>query len=729
MLKQMGKLSSKYGRYIFFTFLVIICVTLFLPGTSMECGDRTRGDSVQGTLFGKEVTKVEFEDARERWSACRRVFAHVEKTGDVMRSLLDSPKHRAEMRKRFGQMAEQIGNIIFQQTARQFVQGNPTEEEMTDYVWAMLAFLKTAQTEGITVPDVELADFIQDSFIGEKSTREQYIEGIEKETRISVEQFERTVREALVLERYFTLVRDGASVSAEAVYNEYVQQTERCKVRSVKFVSKDFEALVSHTPTRQAVRPIDERRRPTVIDDDSIFAYYLREKDPLLVAAKYRLEYVFAEYAKFKDGVAAATDTQMEQRYSDEKEKYRIHTRDGVAKPLEEVKDEVKKSLLDTKAKEQYEKDKETKYVLPGEPKKYKPFDSVKAEIEKGLSATDDEVKAAYEKDKTRYFIKDEDKKYKLFEEVKAELKAAIEKDAAAEKAIAKLGEFQGEIDARQITDANATIDFPALAAKHGLACGKTPPFDENHMGPATAILGTSKELENAVKNADQFPVGTILQRMSSDTGSFISRIDEKVPSFVPPLTLPIREKLSTQMVHELARKLCFHAAQELYAEAKKRIDAGENEWTKAHGEVKLEEAEKAKASLRRDIFERLVAERGLSLQESQPLPRGQGDESELFDRPRYEVELLPTSAGHEGEPKDGKYQETYRVAQLIDRYPPDGKDFDTRRLGVREQLSREKKAKYLENMLDTVWEAAKLEDRLHTKPAGGSTPLPDDSD
>jgi len=722
VLKQMGKLSSKYGRYIFFAFLVIICVTLFLPGNSMDCEDKKRGDKIAGMLFGNEVTKVEYEDAKLRWSACRRVFASAEKTGDVMVNLLELAKLQAQL----GAMAQQYTRYFLQQ----FVQGNPGDEQMAHYVWRMLAFLKTAQKEGITVPDAELADFIQDTFGGEKFDREQYLEAVPKETKLSVDEFERTVREALVLERWFTLIRDGATVSTEAVFDEYLRQTERCKVRSAKFAAKEFEPLVRLSPTRQAVRPADEHRRPTVIDDGSIFAYYLHEKGTLTVAAKFRLEYVFAEYDKFKEGVPPATDPQVQERYELEKEKYRIHTRDGVAKPLEEVKEAVKQSVLDTKAREQYEKDKEAKYRLPGDPPKYKPFDEVKAEIQKGLAATDDEVKAAYEKDKPKYFIKDEDKRYKDPIDVKADIKAALEKDATAVKAIAKLGEFREEIDARQMVDENAKFDFAELASKHGLACGKTPAFDADHMGPVDAILGASKELEKTIQGADEYAVGTIFQRMDSDKGSFIARIDEKVPAFVPPLTLPIREKLSTQMVHELSRKLCFHAAQELYAEAKKRIDKGTDQWQAAHGEMKMEEAEKAKASLRRDIFERLVAERGLSLEETPPLRRDERDEAEMFDRPRYEVDLLPTyCAPKDGEPRDGKYQESYWVSQLVDRYPPDGKDFETRRLGVREQLSRSKKSKYLETMLDTVWEAAKLEDRLHPKPAGGSTPLPDDGD
>jgi len=709
VLKQMGRFSTKYGRYVFFALLVIVCISFVLTADMVSCNDQQRGDRIAGTLFGEEVTRLEFEDLKDRWKDCRRLLANVPKTREVFLIIVSAGDAQRDYMRMF-----------------RLLQGDATDEDMTAFAWRALAFLREARKDGLVVSDTEVAELVQDIFGGPRFNREQYLEAVPKELHMSVEGFEETAREALLLSRYFSFVQDGAAVCTEDVYKDYLEKTERCRVWSVKFSATDFEDRVRLAPTRHAVRPVDESKRPVVLDGDTIFAYYLREKSAHTVEPKIRLEYAFADYSAFQDGITPPTDPQMQERYEIEKEKYRIKTTDRAYRPLDEVSAEIRKALLDAitdeRVKLQYEIDKETKY-------KNVPLDDVKAQIKKDLEAavTDDVVKAEYEKGKAKYLITDEDKRYKPFEEVREEIRKALEKDQAAEKAIQKLGALREEIELARMYDENAKIDLAALAAKHGVAHGRTGLFDEKHLTPVSELLGPSEDLKKLMESIGQFPVDTIFDRMDTEKGSFVARIDEKVDSFVPPLTVPLRRKLARQLVHSTAQKLAFRAAQDLHREGRRRIDHAIEEWGKAHPEVPQEEREKALQPLRRDVFGALVTERGLYLNESGLLRRKERDEAEMFDRPRYEIDLLPTErAPKEGDP--GQYEDNYWVSQLVDRQQPDGKDFETMKPTLKDQLQRRKSMEFLESWLTEVWAAAKLEDRLHARPAGENTPPPDDN-
>lgn len=727
MLKQMGRFSSKYGRYVFFILLVIVCFTFALTPGMLECEDpKTR--HVAGVLFGEEVSQREFEDVKDRWHASRRLMGQAQKTRDVVLYTLDPNAGQDEEIP--ADLRATMGSWIRWQHLQRFLQGDTGEEEMVSFTWRVLAFLHEAKRAGIVVTDAEVANFIQDMFGGPKFDQQEYISTIEEMTQLSVVGFERTIHEALILSRYFGLIQDGAAVSAEEVYREYLKKNEKIRVRTVKFGAPEYEDLVRLVPTRHVVRPVDPFRRPYVIDSDAIFAHYLREKGPLTVAPKIRLEFAFAEYDRFLEGVTPPTEVEMRQRYDEERENYRIRTKDGVYKPFEEVKADLRKSLLDAitdeRARQEYENTKEAKYKKPDGA--FTPFEEVRDQIKKDLAAavTDDAVKAEYEKNKAKFLIRDEDKRYKEFEEVKEQIRKALEKDQAAEKAMARIRAMRSDIDAMQLMEEDPKIDFAVLAAKHGLAYGKTPLFDEKHIALAEEILGSSDELKIVMRSVDDFAVGTILpERMDSTKGTFIARIDEKVDKFVPPLTVPIRRKLALSLVHTMGAKLAFRAAQDLHREARQRIDRAVEEWSKAHPEAKAEEREKALQALRRDVFERVVAERGLSVVEGSPVTRDDRTHGEMFDRPKYEIELLPKrNAPHEGEP-DG-YEQTYWVSQLVDQFQPDGKDYETAKRTLKDQLQGKRRTEYLESFLEVVWEEAKLEDRLHAKPVE-ENPSPDD--
>ena len=710
MLKQMGRFSTKYGRYVFFALLVIICISFVLTADMISCDDKRKGEHVAGTLFGEEVPRVEFEDLKDRWKDSRRLLANIPKTRDVFMAVIGIGEDQRDWMRMY-----------------MIMQGEASDDDMNSIAWRALAFLHEAKKDGLVVSDAEVADLIQDVFGGEKFDQKKYIEALEKEFHISVEGFEQTIREVLLLSRYFGFVKDGASVCTEDVFKSYIEKNEKIRVWSVKYSADDFEDRVRLSPTRQAVRPADESKRPVVIDGDSIFAYYLHEKGAQTVEPKVRLEYAFADYSAFQEGIVPPTDPQMQERYELEKANYLIHTKDGVYRTLEEVSADIRKGLQDAvteeRVKQQYEADKEAKY-------KDVALDAVKEQIRKDLLAavTDDVVKAEYEKGKQKYLIKDEDKRYKPFEDVKEGIRKALEKDQAADKADQKLVALREEVELARMYDENATVDMVVLASKHGLAYGKTGLFDEKHLTAVNELLGVSEDLKKLMETIGQFPVGTVFDRYATDKGSFVARIDEKVDSFIPPLTVPLRRKLAQKLVHATAQKLAFRAAQDLHREGRKRLDQAAEEWGKAHPLANQEEKEKALQSLRRDLFGRLVTERGLFFAESAPLRRREGTEAEMFEgHPRYEIALLPKAAVPEfGAPDE--HQDAYWVSQLVDRQQPDGKDFEGMRSSLKDQLQWEKSREFLNNWLGAVWAAAKLEDRIHTKPTGENTPPPEEN-
>ncbi|MEK7865641.1 MAG: SurA N-terminal domain-containing protein [Planctomycetota bacterium] len=711
MITKMGRFSTKYGRFIFFALLVIVCISFALDPSMLSCNDQQRGDRVAGTLFGEEVSRAEFENVKDRWKDSRTLLFQMQKTQRVFMTVVGAGEDQAD-----------------QMRMIRFYYGEPSEEDMTAVAWRALAFLHEAKKDGIVVTDVEVADVIQDAFGGDKFDQKEYLDVLDKRYRMSVGSFEETVREALLLSRYFGFVSDGAVVGSEDVFNEYIEKNEKIRVWSVKFSAKDFEDRVRLSPTRHAVRPVDESKRPVVIDGDTIFAYYLREKDPQTVEPKVRLEYAFADYSAFSAGITPPTETDMQMRYELEKATYLIKTTDGVYKPLDEVSADIRRALqgavTEEKAKQQYEADKETKYKKEGG---YVPFDEVKEQIRKDLLAAVDDaaVKAEYEKTKLKYLIKDDDKRYKPYEEVKEGIRKALEKDQAAERAIQKLTALRDEVELARMYDETAKVDMVVLASKHGLAYGKTGLFDEKHMTAVNELFGVSEDLKRLMEKIGDFPVDTVFDRLDTEKGSFVARIDEKIDRFVPPLTVPLRRKLAQQLVHATAQKLAFRAAQELHREGRKRIDLAAEEWGKAHPLAPQEEKNTALQSLRRDVFQRLVTERGLFFAKSEPLRRREGAEAEMFGEVKYEIQLLPRASVGKGE--GGEYADNYWVSQLMEMQQPDGKDFELMRSSLREQLQGEKSREFLNHWLTEVWAAAKLEDRIHTQPTGENTPPPDE--
>ncbi len=263
--------------------------------------------------------------------------------------------------------------------------------------WRQFVLAREAERRGLQASDGEVQTYIKLMRGGEENFNEIAFEAFLLERRITRHDFEKALRDRLLIMKLMGLVREEANLSDTAVWERYAQDNEKVKARYIAIKPENFIAAVS--VTEEQIKKFYEDHKNDIADPVSnIAGYKLKE----MVQA----EVVLAKYADLEKIVKVA-DADIKQYYEDRKEDYKIEPKkEEPAKPEdkkeeagkepakkedakpEPVKDTKPAEAKDPKAadpKTAAEKPK-TEEAKPAEPQ-YKPFDEVKEEIRKNLAA------------------------------------------------------------------------------------------------------------------------------------------------------------------------------------------------------------------------------------------------------------------------------------------------------------------------------------------------------
>ena len=268
--------------------VLILPFIFFFHGSIRE--SMTGAGGAAGTLFGKRIPRETFEQHR-LWSRI--------KLG--------------------GQLGGAPASLL--------------EPLIAQYTWERLMLVHEAKRRGLRVDDLELARLIQSipdfqqngRFLPERY--QQFLTAI----RMSPQLFEEVQRDDLLVDKLLDQVRGSTTVTDEDVRNEFIRRHEQLEAAVI--------AVESASTVEEAAR---------TVTDDEVTARYAAQPDRYK-----RPEQVAFEYAEFtRDSVLAGvtpTDEELQAYYEAHPSDYARE--DGSAKPLDEVRENVRQAWTTEKAR------------------------------------------------------------------------------------------------------------------------------------------------------------------------------------------------------------------------------------------------------------------------------------------------------------------------------------------------------------------------------------------
>ena len=300
--------SSSWFRRHQKTVYIVMIFAMFVWGISYSAMEMIPKKPI-GKVFGRKVTQNEFADMLGRW---QRLF--------------------------FSQAKDSIVSLV----------------------WKQLMFLEEAKRMGIVVTAQEVESALQglafQIFGGQVNMpRPGLMQFLCNNFRLNTEQIDRTIREALLVEKLESMLRMSTKMTTEEIWQRYSLENEQVKFKVLSLKAKDF---------------LDSAN----VTEDEIRAYYEKYKNDEYNEAAGKLGYKLPEsvkleclIAKFDDmeKLVSVKEEEMEKYYDDIKEtQFKINTVEPkpeeskekkpspTHKPFAEVKEEIRKTLARQKAME-----------------------------------------------------------------------------------------------------------------------------------------------------------------------------------------------------------------------------------------------------------------------------------------------------------------------------------------------------------------------------------------
>ena len=217
------------------------------------------------------------------------------------------------------------------------------------HVWDRLLQLRMAEKLGIEASDQEveeyIMDFIKRMYRQDALTEETYRSFL-RGVQMTASQFEKTIRENLVLNKLRSYMSNAIKVTSEEIWHDYKRDNDAFEVRYIEVPFKNF---------------VETIEQPS---EEEIKLYWRENKEGFRVPEKIKVGYYAAQALDFEKR-ALVTDEMIKDYYETHKEQYRIE------RPPEE-KDEPGTDEKDEKASKKEEPE-------------YRPLKKVRAQIEKEL--------------------------------------------------------------------------------------------------------------------------------------------------------------------------------------------------------------------------------------------------------------------------------------------------------------------------------------------------------
>ncbi|MCX6357670.1 MAG: peptidyl-prolyl cis-trans isomerase [Candidatus Aureabacteria bacterium] len=236
--------------------LVVVVIVTFIPwGVGVRLRWRgERGSDIAGELFGKKVSRTEYNDA---YTSVRTNY------------------------------------ILFRSKAEL------NEEQIKREAWERLIMLREAARQGITVPDKELAQTIRMQFGREGGFNQEVYENVLKFAGIGPDRYEEWTRESLIINRLQGRARQGVWLPDAEIERKIREEQTTNRIRYVLVKAADLEKSVNPSdeevkkfhgahaaeytsPPRVSVRYLFipwSSSSPVAVTDESIKAYYEEHPD------------------------------------------------------------------------------------------------------------------------------------------------------------------------------------------------------------------------------------------------------------------------------------------------------------------------------------------------------------------------------------------------------------------------------------------------------------------
>lgn len=374
--------SSSWFRRHQKTVYIVMIFAMFVWGFSYSVMEMIPKKPI-GKMFGRKITQNEFADMLGRW---QRLFFSQEK------------------------------------------------KSIVSLVWKQLMFVEEAKRMGIVVTTQEIEEGLQrlgfQIFGGDTNIdRYRLIQFLCNNFRLNQEQIERTLREALLVEKLESMIRMSVKMPTEEIWQRYSMENEQVKFKVLALKAKDF--LDSANMSEDEIRAYYEKYKNDEYNVDS-------GKPGYKFPERVRIECVIAKYEDMERQISVKED-EIKKYYEDNKEtQFKITDVESKSEDVKENKTATK-DVSSTDKKSQKKEEMESKRQEKKTSTPYKSFDEVKGDIQKiitrqkGLEKTteimskiDEEIYETMDKAE-RLNFKDLASKYKLIYEIPKSKKSKSE--------------------------------------------------------------------------------------------------------------------------------------------------------------------------------------------------------------------------------------------------------------------------------------------------------------
>lgn len=224
MFQWYQKNLKKYDRLIFGVFLAIIVISFVLSGVAGQVSTDD-GQVKDAVIQTPELrwSRMEFENLTYRWK--RALMGR----GNMYLTLL--MEHGAAL-----YAGDTTKNLYA------YALGGDTREMDREIAADACVLMGAAKQEGIRVTEQEIAQKVKDTLsFGGGFDMEKYA-AILGQMDLTAEDYEKTVGEYLLVDKYLGILESGISAATEDVFNEFMKSGGRAKAKYVMFDDMKFRA-------------------------------------------------------------------------------------------------------------------------------------------------------------------------------------------------------------------------------------------------------------------------------------------------------------------------------------------------------------------------------------------------------------------------------------------------------------------------------------------------------
>ncbi|MBI3271617.1 MAG: SurA N-terminal domain-containing protein [Planctomycetes bacterium] len=311
---------------------------------------------------------------------------------------------------------------------------------------------------------------------------------------------------------------------------------------------------------------------------------------------------------------------------------------------------------------------------------------------------------------------------FRPFEEVRANIVDRIKDGRARVKAIEQMDELDRRVTKElNRIDGEPKVDLEALARELGLRYEVSPYLSVRNLDSLYQTLGFSYQLGRTLNALDEKAFTGV---ETTDKGRFKMRILRILEPEPARLTDSVRARVARELREEKARALAVAEAEKYEKALVAKRDAALAE-LKVKEMADKAESERVSREQSRKAFERAADEGHLPIHETALFRRNEAvpaidGPAQDFTRCAFLLDIDGFGLAKEGD--GARY-----LLQTVEKRPPSGDDFESKKDDLRANLLQREKAKFYQAWWKSVQEDAKLEDLRHaksTKPgAGGAGP------